>query len=203
MSMEKPTLGAYTLSDFRDGIMTDENWLSSLERFPYEALTEEQKLEYDTLRSLLKTELKSSEVLEYSECLGPTTGIQAQLPLILAEYHFWDRQDIEDYLALLRQIPDYFAQIIDFEKMEIGEEAVYERCDLSGDHKAVQGLYCGTKGELSAGLLFEMGIASVKGVSEEERAEYIRQNEAAVSECVIPAYQSLISALEQLKGTRQ
>lgn len=76
------------MSDLRDGIMTDENWLSSLERFPYEALTEEQKLEYDTLRSLLKTELKSSEVLEYSECLGPTTGIQAQLPLILAEYHF-------------------------------------------------------------------------------------------------------------------
>ena len=48
---------------------------------------------------------------------------------------------------------------------------------------------------------FSKGIASVKGVSEEERAEYIRQNEAAVSECVIPAYQSLISALEQLKGT--
>ena len=52
VSMEKPTLGAYTLSDLRDGIMTDENWLSSLERFPYEALTEEQKLEYDTRRSL-------------------------------------------------------------------------------------------------------------------------------------------------------
>jgi uncharacterized protein (DUF885 family) len=200
VSMEKPTLGAYTLSDFRDGIMTDENWLSSLERFPYEALTEEQKLEYDTLRSLLKTELKSSEVLEYSECLGPTTGIQAQLPLILAEYHFWDRQDIEDYLALLRQIPDYFAQIIDFEKMKSEKKLFMSDVTCQAIIKQCKDFIAEPKENYLLDS-FSKGIASVKGVSEEERAEYVRQNEAAVSECVIPAYQSLISALEQLKGT--
>ena len=42
VKLEQPTLGTYSLADFKDGIMTNENWLSSLEQFDYDALDQEQ-----------------------------------------------------------------------------------------------------------------------------------------------------------------
>lgn len=200
VKMDKPTLGRYSLSDFKDGIMMDENWLSSLEQFDYTALNEEQKLEYDILHTKLRTELKSSDVLEYMECLGPTSGIQAQLPLILAEYHFWDKGDVEDYLQLLRQLPDYFLQIVTFEQMKsekglfMGDdtcEAILKQCrDFIAEPEENYLLES-----------FDKRIQSMKKLTEGERKKYRQLNRKAVEESVLPAYEQLINALEQLKGT--
>ena len=40
------------------------------------------------------------------EPLGPSLGIQAQLPVLLAEYNFYNNQDITDYLNLLCSTKD-------------------------------------------------------------------------------------------------
>ena len=191
IKQEQPTLGTYSLSDFKDGIMTDENWLSSLEQFDYDALDREQKLEYDILHTMLQTELKSSDVLEYQECLGPTTGIQAQLPLILAEYH---------YLALLRQLPDYFGQIIAFEQMKSEKHLFMDDTTCEAIIKQCKDFIAEPEENylLSS---FEKGIAAIEGLSASQRKKYQEQNKTCVKESVIPAYQSLIDALEQLKGT--
>ncbi len=196
----EPTLGEYSLSAFQDDIMRSENWLASLEQYDHGSLTEEQQLEYDILYWMLQTDLKSSDVLEYMECLGPTTGIQAQLPLILAEYHFRDEADIQDHLAVLRQIPDYFSQIIAFEKMRsqkglfMGDTAVQAIIEQCQDFVAEpEENYL-----LSA---FRKGIKGVKGLSSGQRAAYEKQDQEAVKECVIPAYRELIDALTALKGS--
>ena len=200
IKIDQPTFGSYSLSDFRDGIMTDENWLSSLEQFDYDRLDWEQKLEYDTLHTMLQTELKSSDVLEYQECLGPTTGIQAQLPLILAEYNFWDRDDIEDYLKLLQMLPDYFDQIIAFEQMKSEKHIFMDDTTCEAVIKQCKDFIAEPEENylLSS---FEKGIASVEDLSREERKNFRQQNNTCVQKYVIPAYQSLIDALEQLKGT--
>lgn len=52
----------------------------------------------------------------FQEPLGPTLGVQAQLPVLLAEFAFRKEADVDLYLDLLKQLPDYFAQIIDFER---------------------------------------------------------------------------------------
>ena len=154
--------------------MTDENWLSSLEQFDYDALDQEQKLEYDILHTMLQTELKSSDVLEYQECLGPTTGIQAQLPLILAEYHFWDKKDVEDYLALLRQLPDYFGQIIAFEQMKSEKHLFMDDTTCEAIIKQCKDFIAEPEENylLSS---FEKGIAAIDGLSASERKKYQEQ----------------------------
>ena len=55
-------------------------------------------------------------IFYYSNPLGSYLGYQAQLPLILAEYHFYTRKDIENYLEYLRITLDSFTNIIAFEK---------------------------------------------------------------------------------------
>ena len=43
-----------------------------------------------------------------AEPLGPSLGIQAQLPILFAEYTFADKKDIDNYLTLVSQINDFF-----------------------------------------------------------------------------------------------
>ena len=58
-----------------------------------------------------------SEGLElYDQPLSSSLGIQAQLPILLSEYVFYNKQDVEDYLSLLSSIDTYYDSIIAFEK---------------------------------------------------------------------------------------
>ena len=50
------------------------------------------------------------------EPLSPSLGIQAQLPVLLAEYAFYQKQDIADYLNLLVSVEPYFESILAFEQ---------------------------------------------------------------------------------------
>lgn len=60
------------------------------------------------------------------EPLGASLGIQAQLPVLLAEYAFYTEKDISDYLKLLGTIKPYFQSILEFEKKEIAGRSFYE-----------------------------------------------------------------------------
>ena len=55
-----------------------------------------------------------------AEPLGPSLGIQAQLPILLAEYPFRTQQDIADYLHLLQDLPRYFSDLIALEQENPG-----------------------------------------------------------------------------------
>ena len=54
---------------------------------------------------------------------SPSGGIQIQYPILMAEYTFRCKEDIENYLALLKMTPEYFASYCDFtkEKVQKGE----------------------------------------------------------------------------------
>ena len=57
-----------------------------------------------------QTQLSSRDYPLLDEPLSPSLGIQAQLPVLLAEYAFYEDQDITDYLNLLTSIKPYFQE---------------------------------------------------------------------------------------------
>ena len=93
-----------------------ENCESILKKFPYRKLSKENRLTYDVLESYLQLQKEGCNYLLYEEPLNAVTGIQAQLPVLLAEYSFTKEEDIDTYLQLLEATPDYFDALIDFEK---------------------------------------------------------------------------------------
>jgi uncharacterized protein (DUF885 family) len=120
--------------------------------------------------------------------------------LILAEYHFTDKDDVEDYLTLLGQLPDYFEQIITFETMKsqdglfMGDttaQAIIEQCETFVAQPEQNYLIT----------TFEQGLDDVEGLSSAEKKEYKKQNETAVLKKVIPAYEKLMESLKSLLGT--
>ena len=52
----------------------------------------------------------------YVNPLSPSSGMQSQLPILLAEYTFRSKQDVDDYLSLLDQTDSYFEGIASYLK---------------------------------------------------------------------------------------
>ena len=88
----------------------------NLSSFTPEKLSKENQMIYDILKLSFATQLSVADDYLLTEPLGPNLGIQAQLPVLLAEYTFRSPDDIKDYFALLSSIPEYFKSIIKFEK---------------------------------------------------------------------------------------
>lgn len=176
-----------------------ENCQASLEAFSYRALSEKNKLTYDILSSYLQTAANGTSYLLYDEPLSPITGIQAQLPVLLAEYHFKNTHDIETYLNLLETTPEFFKSLIDLEKEKAEKglflpdkivDTVIEQCSSLLHMGKSHYMYTTFKDRLS----------SVENLTEVQRDSYIQRNETVIQDDFLPAYNSLISALEDLKG---
>lgn len=177
-----------------------ENSLSALSHYHYEDLTDENKLTYDILKSYLQTAQKGAPYLLYEEPLGEITGIQAQLPVLLAEYPFHDIKDVDTYLSLLSCTPDYFNSLISFEKEKADSglfipdstvDAVVDQCSSFVDMKDSNYLLT----------TFEERLSKIPGLSSTVKRNYQKKNQEMIANAVVPAYESLIDALLELRGS--
>lgn len=95
------------------------NVLSSLQEFDPDTLSSENALTFKILDTYLKNASTGTDYLLYQEPMGPVSSIHTQLPVLLSEYSFYDTQDVETYLALLKETPSYFDSVIRFEQKKL------------------------------------------------------------------------------------
>ena len=168
--------------------------------FDYETLSEEEQLTYDVLNDYFERELKMEGMELYEEVLGKYSGITSQIPVLLSEYAFYTEEDVEDYLELCRQIPDYFDEIIQYEK-ERAEAGLF-MSDSNVDGVIAQcASFIETPDENVLIETFPDHISELTNVSEEKREEWIQENTRLVKEVIIPSYEKVMEELEAMKGT--
>ncbi|MCD7744694.1 MAG: DUF885 domain-containing protein [Lachnospiraceae bacterium] len=194
------SLGSSSLEAREAAVAALENYQEALLEFDYDKLSEKRQLTYDVFADYLETELSAAEFLLYDEPLGPTLGVQAQLPILLAEYAFRTKGDIEDYLELLTQIPDYFDSILSFEqkKSEAGlfmssgcALDVIEQClEFASDTKTHYLME-----------IFDKKIDAVSNLTADEKIAYKTRNQSILIGYVLPAWQNLAAGLADLEGT--
>ena len=177
-----------------------ENMRRSLEDFSYDNLDLQNKITYDILEYQIKAAEQSADFILYEEPLGLVSGVQTQFPVVLSEYQFYDSQDVETYLELLEMTGAYFDSLIKFERekssaglfmADYSLDTVIEQCQAFLDMGDGNYLYS----------TFVDRIKDVNELTEEEKSDYIQDNALAVSDCIFPAYEKLISDLEQLRGS--
>ncbi len=163
-------------------------------------------------RALLLTYLENTQNLNhfpyYTEPLSPGSGMQSQLPILLAEYTFRSKQDVEDYLNLLDQTDEYFGGLLTFEQ-EKAAEGLFMSC-TSADKVIEQCDTIVTKADLKANTHFlqttfaERLEALQKGglLTPQETKGYIQQNNRLLSTVLLPAYQALGDGLTILKDEK-
>ncbi len=194
------TLGEFSIDQMKEELSITENHLSSLSQYNYDKLTAEQQLTYDIVEEYLKTDLSLGEYTYYHEILGPTTGIQAQLPILLAEYAFYDKKDIEEYLNLLPCVYDYFEDISQFER-EKSARGLFMNDDVASRIIDQCKAFIADPENNFLIEYFNDKIDAYDDLNKKEKNDYKLSNAKAVMNYVIPAYQLLIGTLSELKGT--
>ena len=175
------------------------NVLSSLQEFDPGTLSSENALTFKILDTYLKNASTGTDYLLYQEPLGPVSGIHTQLPVLLSEYSFYDTQDVETYLALLKETPAYFDSVIRFEQKKAASglfmpdyqaDSVLDTCQSFID--------MGKENYLIS--TFSERIASLDLLPENKKDSFRKENIKLVTEEIYPAYQNLITAIKSLKG---
>ena len=175
------------------------NVLSSLQEFDPGTLSSENALTFKILDTYLKNASTGTDYLLYQEPLGPVSGIHTQLPVLLSEYSFYDTQDVETYLALLKETPSYFDSVIRFEQKKAASglfmpdyqaDSVLDTCQSFID--------MGKENYLIS--TFSERIASLDLLPENKKDSFRKENIKLVTEEIYPAYQNLITAIKSLKG---
>ncbi|WP_143322088.1 DUF885 domain-containing protein [Clostridium sp. HBUAS56010] len=194
------TLGDFSLEKMKNNSKDLMDLKKKLTRFNPRLLTKDQRLTYQILYSYIETELTSEGLELYSQPLTSTIGIQAQLPVLLAEYTFYNRGDVDNYLQLLSTIDDYYAQILEFEKQK--SEAGLFMSDTSADHvlKSCEA-YLIQPDHNFLSETFNSRIDGLTDLTEEEKAAYKEKNLKVLEEHFIPAYKNLIDGITALMGT--
>lgn len=194
------SFGDFSLDYMKESLDRQKELKKALDDIDPALLKDEQKLTYRILTKALQYESAIEGLELYYQPLTPSTGIQAQLPMLLTEYAFYDREDIEQYLTLLADIDRYFKQILEFEKQKAAAglfmtpdcvDQIVADCDaymLASNHNLmVTG--------------FDKRIDEMTELNEEERRSYKLRNQTIVTEDFIPAYELLTNGLKTLKSS--
>jgi uncharacterized protein (DUF885 family) len=177
--------------DIAEAKAQTQSYLDRLEEIS--GLTGDRAVTYDVVKYYLEADLESYDYIYQTMNLAPRLGVQSQLPITMAEYHFDDTDDVEDYLTLLNTFGDYAKELIDFENKKA--DAGYGMCKSLLEQSIEE---CNSFiSSDDTNMLIDVFPEKLDDLelTEEEKQDYIAQNEEAVLNSVIPAYQTLIDGL--------
>lgn len=131
-------LPCYSYENVLAGQTQTQNLLGRLRSLDTDKLSGQAGFTHALLTGSLENSLALSSLSLYEEPLSPSSGMQSQLPILLAEYTFRSVQDVEDYLQLLDQTDEYFEALLTFEQEKAAAgllmasssiKKVVEQCD--------------------------------------------------------------------------
>lgn len=196
------TLGEYSELSFQNTLQQLTDIQKQLSSFSKETLSEKQQQDYDILSYYIEETLEGTPYLYYETVLSPVIGLQAQLPILLSEYRLETKEDVKQYLSLLSDLDRYLKEVIAFEEIK-SEKGLGMQDFAIEDIQAQCNDYLSATDTNCLISSFETRLSTLVSngtLTEEEQQEYCTQNKETVLNEVLPAYESLVSSLEELKG---
>lgn len=201
-----PTLPCYSAEESATSKVVLDDYITSLAKIDCDNLNERRQYIYDLLSRFLVLTKEGNAFPYYDEPLSPSSGMQSQLPILLAEYTFRDALDVEDYLGLLDQTDEYFASLLTYEQEK--KAAGLLQADTSLQQVREQCYSILSKEELASGTHFLQTTFSerlqgllVQGlISKEDVLAYEEENNRLLTTVMQPAYETLADGLFLLMG---
>ena len=174
-----------------------------IKNYDYEKLNDDQKMTYNLIVNLVDSVNAETSEMSYlsNNYLGSYLGYQAQLPLLLAEYNFNSKQDVENYIKFIELVPETFKNYYDFEvkKAEKGYgmpdfviENVVEQCE-----KFISSI------DNNTSFMFKVvndKINNCEFLSPEDKTFFIERNNEVVKASMREGYAYVKDNLPNLKG---
>lgn len=193
------TFGTYSLEDMEKNYQELHEMQEELVSIDKENLSPSLQTDYEILMEYLDTEEDGEDFCLYQYPFASMSGVQTDLPIILAEYRFRTVEDVDNYLNLLADIDEYYAQLLEY--VQAQEDAGIYLSDLT-----IDGIIDSCKVYLDfpqTGMLAETFVSRLDALPElsaEAREDYIARNEKLLLEDFTDAYTLLTEGLQKLKG---
>jgi len=171
---------------------------AELQGFNYRRLDDSRRLTYRVVADYLDSLLAFEDFLYYERPLGSFLGYQARLPLLLSEYHFYTRRDIENYFAYLEATKESFKNIIAFEKKKAALGFGMSDWMIEGIIRQCRDFL--SEKECFLIPVFETKLEEVVFLSLDEKRLLEKEHRRLIEKNFLPAYRWLVKELENLKG---
>lgn len=180
-----------------------EEEITQLSKIDVSSLSTEDAFTYYVLSDYLNENLELEKYPYYTEPLTPNSGIHTTLPILLAEYTFYTKEDVDNYLTLLSSIPAYLDSIVLYEEEKAAAGLFMNSTALDKVVSACEEF--AATDDISAHLLvssFEERLNELSltagNISSEEISNYLHSNQTILENEVFPAYISLADNLTEL-----
>lgn len=199
---EDASLGTYRLSELIKSNHEIHDLKEKLSEFDPHMLSDDQQILYDSLSERIETGLMAEGLELYDQPLAPTIGIQAQLPILLAEYSFHSLQDVEDYLTLLSQLDSYYGDILYFEEQKAAAGLGPSDASIERILESCQSYLIDPVNNFLTET-FDTRLNSLStdiSLSEQQKNNFRSRHLEVIKNSFLPAYHHLIDGLSGLKG---
>ncbi|NLT11955.1 MAG: DUF885 domain-containing protein [Clostridiaceae bacterium] len=195
-----PTLGIESYEDYLADLAVYEECLVALQEVNRDALNREYQIMYDVL-ALDLSQIQNEDPTDFylSSPFNSITGVQSSLPLTLSQVKFASVEDANNYIELINDIPRYYEEFISIEneRAEMGLmvedkylDLLIESCDAMLADQDTHFMIT----------TFDDRVAAIEGITDADKTDLIARHKAAVTDSFFPAYETLKSAFEALKG---
>lgn len=111
-----PVMTDQSLQSYQDAVDEANASLEKLKAFDYDSLSAEQQVDYQVYETYLENIAAMNSYPMLDQLFNPSFGIQENLLTNFTEFIFYDKQDVEDYLSVLKSVPDCLEQCLDITK---------------------------------------------------------------------------------------
>ena len=194
---DQPPLGAFSDSfEETETILNRAN--DNLAKVDYNSLTAKQKQVYQLMKYYINTNLGYCSLPDYTNTLGPMGGILSSLNTIVTEYYLLSEQDIENYIAVLQDIPRFLEDVV--KEIDYQEGLGYAP-SLYAYEQTLENKDAMTTLENHPYLeSFETNVAETS-LSDNVIASYTEQVKTILTDEVLPAFSSFYETLETKKAS--
>ena len=124
------------------------NQYNTLLSFDYDTLTYTQQYDYDLLQYSLLETLCGLYFYEYNLIFSDSGSVSDNIITNLMEFKFYDEESVDDYIELLKDVPNYINQAIEYSKKQsennlyhtdtmLDSEVVYIKSIIDDDGKSL------------------------------------------------------------------
>lgn len=195
------TLPFSTKEDYEQSKKDAEQILKELDQFYYPSLSDKQKLTFDVLQDNLKRGMKLTEFFDLdNNYLGSFIGFQAQLPMLLNEYTFERKHDLDSYFHILETSEEVFLKYAENEKYRQSKGTGMSQTILNKVIEQCENFISSN----DSFLIDRMNerIDQVTFLSDSEKVTAKKRNEELVNNHLNQAYRSLKEQLQTIDARK-
>lgn len=202
--IEKPdvNIGDASWDDYEDSVEDCDEYLKKLQSFDYDSLSETEQKDYRTISFYLERNKELNSYPYFDWAFNSAEGVIDNLLTTFTEFVFYEKEDIDDYLATLASVPAYLDQCLENTKKQAAKGYFLTDAMLKATEDAIE-KFVDKKDDNELIKIFDENIDAFDGLSAEEKEAYKKKNREIVLNAYIPSYEKVAEELQKLKGSRK